>query len=645
MISASPAAYAACTTITPCATIPINVAPAGALIASQRPGGGLSGNGTTVIGYYNGPADINRHGFRYSGGTSADLGTLGGNYSIAEGVNYDGSVVVGYSYTGSQYHAFRWTLSGAMADLGVMPGGTFSYAYAVNGDGSVIVGAGDHNGSSQHAFRWTSTDGFQDLGLLAGANVSYATGVDRSGSVVVGDAFGSASRPFRYTAASGMTELGFYPGGSYAFASGVSGDGQVAFGYGGGTGFNQHALSWSNGHVADLGTINGGYSIASAANNNGSVIVGESDSKAFRWTAVAGMKDLNVLLTDAGVSMTGISLASARGISDDGQFISGTGLFGSTQGVFLVRYDDGTNAGITTPGALQQSVTGLISTTTGVMAQQHGLAAPLLSDDKPITSNNHVGAFGYGGSASGGGFAQFANDAGLAVLMGVSYAQEDIDSAAMTDNVLVAGALRYVVPTGQVWRPFIEGGGWIAPKADLEFDRTYTNGVSTATGKGTTQGDLSYLFGRAGVLFDFGSRHQLSVSGEIGKERLDANGYAEATPGNPFNATIGAANDQMDIAKVRVIYNFGVTQKVDAALWAAGDFAFDRDIAVAANIAGGGSFSASALNGTSWAEFGGRVGYALTDSVTLDVFANGVAGDPNEIQTRVHTGADLRYQF
>jgi hypothetical protein len=31
--------------------------------------------------------------------------------------------------------------------------------------------------------------------------------------------------------------------------------------------------------------------------------------------------------------------------------------------------------------------------------------------------------------------------------------------------------------------------------------------------------------------------------------------------------------------------------------------------------------------------------------VTFDVFAEGVSGEPNEIGTRVHGGAGLRYRF
>ena len=60
-------------------------------------------------------------GTAYSGGTMIDLGTLGGTYSYANGINNKGQIV-GYSLTASgQDHAFLYS-GGKMTDLGTLGG-------------------------------------------------------------------------------------------------------------------------------------------------------------------------------------------------------------------------------------------------------------------------------------------------------------------------------------------------------------------------------------------------------------------------------------------------------------------------------------------------------------------------------------------
>src|SRR2546422_478053 len=82
----------------------------------------------TVDGY--------EHAFLYSGGSMRDLGTLGGPYILAFGVN-DGAQVVGTAVTGGgAYHGFLY--SGAtMADLHTL-GGTRSDAFGINNSGQIV---------------------------------------------------------------------------------------------------------------------------------------------------------------------------------------------------------------------------------------------------------------------------------------------------------------------------------------------------------------------------------------------------------------------------------------------------------------------------------------------------------------------------
>ena len=137
-----------------------------------------------------------------------DLGTLGGDGSVATAVSADGSVVVGQADNAAgQPRAFRWTAQTGMQDLGTL-GGESSYAWAVSADGSVVVGVITIVAGQGHAFRWTAQTGMQDLGTLGGES-SSATAVSADGRVVVGLAANAAgkTRAFRWTAQTGMQDL------------------------------------------------------------------------------------------------------------------------------------------------------------------------------------------------------------------------------------------------------------------------------------------------------------------------------------------------------------------------------------------------------------------------------------------------------
>ena len=228
----------------------------------------------------------------------------------------------------------------------------------------------------------------------------------------------------------------------------------------------------------------------------------------------------------------------------------------------------------------------------------------------------------------------------------MSYGQEDYDSAQIDNALMGALAVRYLVPGPSAWRPFVEAGGWMAPEADLEFERTYMNNTRTATGIGNTEGDISYLYGRAGVLITLGRGEQLALSAELGRERLKVDAYTETLSAtNPFEAQVDAGTDRMDLVKARAQWSVLLGQGFDATLWAAGVYGFNRDSELVASVAGLGALTPAVDDDTAWAEYGARVGYALNSATTLDVFVNGVSGESDDIDTRVHGGAGLRYRF
>jgi probable HAF family extracellular repeat protein len=217
----------------------------------------------------------------------ADLGTLGGTTSWAEGVSDNGATVVGRAdiVGDAAYHAFRWTSGGGMADLGTL-GGTNSWAIAISADGATVVGRADIVGdAASHAFRWTSGGGMVDLGTLGGTN-SSAEAVSSNGTVVVGAsqiAGDVAHRAFRWTSGGGMVDLGTL-GGTDSMAFGVSNDGTVVVG---------------------------------AAQTGGAIM------RAFRWTLSHGMQSVEDWLRDAGVVVPTDITYQALATNSDGSVVVG----------------------------------------------------------------------------------------------------------------------------------------------------------------------------------------------------------------------------------------------------------------------------------------------------------------------------------
>jgi probable HAF family extracellular repeat protein len=117
-------------------------------------------------------------------GGVVDLGTLGGNFSQAQGIDDDGAVI-GYSQLddeGTVTHPFIWTQAGGMHDLGSL-GGDFAIPSRMNDEGQV-VGLSSTASGAMHGFSWTQAGGMVDLGTLDGAGMrSDATAVNDSGEI------------------------------------------------------------------------------------------------------------------------------------------------------------------------------------------------------------------------------------------------------------------------------------------------------------------------------------------------------------------------------------------------------------------------------------------------------------------------------
>ena len=291
------------------------IAKAGAITDLGTLGGSFSfANGINdsgqVVGFSSTAGDATVGAFLYSGGVMTNLGSLGGLASEANGINASGQVVGYSSEAGSATELAFLYSGGVMTNLGTL-GGSQSDAYAINNAGQVVGYSYTAGNAAADPFLY-SGGVMTDLGSPNGSN-STATGINASGQIV-GD---TSSSGFLYSGGV-MTSLGTL-GGDNSLPTGINDAGQIVGSSATADDPAGDAFLYSGGVMTDLGTLGGDNSGAYAINASGEVVgtsatTGDAAFDAFLYTTSSGMIDLNSLLP-AG---SGWSLQVATAINDSG---------------------------------------------------------------------------------------------------------------------------------------------------------------------------------------------------------------------------------------------------------------------------------------------------------------------------------------
>lgn len=313
-------AWASCCSSQPsvlrAASVPLPPAPA----PLSRPTDGTHAHGESAPMVSSGSRDTD------AGYQITELGTLGGSFSAAYGIDRAGRVLGQSRITGTTYHAFTYA-EGRLTDLGTLPGGDYSTARAGNAAGDV-VGLSFRPDRAPRAFLYR-VGTMQDLGTLGGSS-SEAYGINDAGQVVgIADlAAYAGSHAFLWSAA-GMRDLGTLGGrDSQAFAINAAGD---VVGASTTSSWYRRAFLYRGATMRDLGTLGGPESLARDINDVGCV-VGEADTPDGAQHAFllvrpgAAMKDLGTL---------GGRFSEAHGINADGDVVGHAQTARGTQHAFL----------------------------------------------------------------------------------------------------------------------------------------------------------------------------------------------------------------------------------------------------------------------------------------------------------------------
>ena len=532
----------------------------------------------------------------------------------AEAASDGGGLIVGEQTNGSP---LTWRLNvvkGAYDDpvaLPILPGDSVGFAADVTPDGKVIVGLSAPSlQQPSKAVRWT---------LVGSAWTLETLGITRTSAPEDSSAYA--------VDASGNTIVGSYLG-----------DDAVT-----------HAFIWRKGAGwEDLGALGARTTSATDIRADGRIVVGLSNGLAFRWTQATGMKDLNLLLKEAGVNMGSITLLNASRISRDGEWIVAK-VTGSAS--YVVRYADGLGAplaGVASPEALRDSATELVRRRAGSMAQMQAHATPMIDLPWRLLASGpaqgSVGPFAAAGSASGGVNGRWFNGEGLTLRGGLAALSADSPGVDLRSAFMAAGAANYVSGGFRGLSPFVEAGGYVAPRASLALQRSYMNAADPVTVKGRTTGAYSQAFASLGAAFDVSKDTQAALSIGIARYGLDSSGYAEAAgAANPFNATMSSGRDSMRAVKFGGQVTHQLSDAFDLGLRAAVARGAKPSSSVRVAVAGAGE-STGDTAASDWLEYGARLGYRIDQRMSLDAFFSGVTGD-RHMGRSLHAGLGLRVGF
>ncbi len=273
-----------------------------------------------------------------SGGSSVEVGTLGGTTSAGTALNNAGDVV-GTSPDGSGLNrAFlRRADNPAVLDLGTLVGGTTSFGTALNDEG-IVAGYGTIAGGKLRGFLFTNGPVLRQLNPLSShPDSAQAFGLNIS-NLVVGASFDAAGRG-QATLWAGVTTnaLGFLPGGNHSVAYAINRFGLIAgvANTVSGTGLVQRAFLLNSAGLLDLGTLPGGVRSEARALNNFGQVVGSAtvsnESRAILYSA-GQMYDLNDVVPEE--DQLAWRLNRAEGINARGEIV-GSGLLRGVPRAFL----------------------------------------------------------------------------------------------------------------------------------------------------------------------------------------------------------------------------------------------------------------------------------------------------------------------
>ena len=298
----------------------------------------------------------------------------------------------------------------------------------------------------------------------------------------------------------------------------------------------------------------------------------------------------------------------------------------------------------TAGGSSGRSISGLADQRFNQMITNQVLGNVLLGVNEQINCNDCVSAFGSVGSFTAGvhGRKQLTNN--LSLLAGLAYTQYSEGGYHVTSAPIGAFALRYDFVDWGSSRPFFDIGTIVSPFQKVRYSRNYTTSLGAVSLDSSTDSSNYAVYGRAGWMSRLSPRDEIAGSVEIWQLWQRVAGYADpASTFNPFDATIATGTDRTNLVKVggqwTHLFGSSVEGNINGAL--VQSFASHSGIVAAVTNEG---IITPTMGNQAWFEYGGRLGFRITQGWIADVFVNGTAG-PQPVGNTIHGGVGLRIHY
>jgi hypothetical protein len=278
------------------------------------------------------------------------------------------------------------------------------------------------------------------------------------------------------------------------------------------------------------------------------------------------------------------------------------------------------------------------------MVTNRVLGTVLLGINEQVNCSDCVSAFGSAGSFSAGIHGRKSLTPNLSLLAGIAYTQYSEGGYSVTSAPIGAFALRYDFVDWGSSRPFFDIGAILTPYEKVRYRRTYATSLGAVSLDSATTADNYGVYGRTGWMSRLSPRDEVAASVEVWQMWQRVKGYTDpAAALNPFDASITGGTDTTNLVKIGGQWTHLFGSSVEANVNGGFVQSFSNHSGIVATVTGTGNVVPT-IGNQSWFEYGGRLGFRITQGWVADLFLNGTAG-PQPVGNTIHGGVGLRVSY